>query len=87
MKKIIITGGSGFLGTQITKQLLALGEYKIVIVDIVPPRVQDTQVSFFKKNLLEPFNASEEYEVLKNPYTVEILVSPLNFLQYQTFLF
>ncbi len=70
MKKIIITGGSGFLGAQIAQKLLDTGGYEIVVLDIVPPRIQDDQVSYFEKNLMESFDESAEYELLKNPFAV-----------------
>ncbi len=70
MKKIIITGGSGFLGTAITKRLLEMGSYDIVVMDIAPPRVEHEHVSFFKKNLLEPFDLQQDYALLKNPYAI-----------------
>ena len=70
MKKIIITGGSGFLGTQIIKRLLELGGYEIVVMDIAPPRVEDQRVSFFEKNLLQPFDTTTDYPLLKNPHAV-----------------
>ncbi len=39
-KKILITGGSGFIGTHISKKLLSQGGYALTIVDVVPPRVE-----------------------------------------------
>ncbi len=70
MKKIIITGGSGFLGTIITERLLQLGEYQVVVLDLVPPRISDERVSFYKANLLDAFDGNKEYELLKNPHAV-----------------
>jgi len=70
MKKIIITGGSGFLGTQIIDTLLLLGGYEIVIMDLFPPRQVKENVSFFKKNLAEKFDENIEYLELENPYAV-----------------
>lgn len=70
MKKIIITGGSGFLGTQIINQLLSIGGYEIVIMDLFPPRQEKEHVSFFKKDLGEEFEADIEYQELQNPYAV-----------------
>jgi uncharacterized protein (TIGR01777 family) len=70
MKKIIITGGSGFLGTQIINKLLSIGEFEIVIIDIFPPRQGKKNVSFFKKNLAENFDQETEYPELKNPFAV-----------------
>jgi uncharacterized protein (TIGR01777 family) len=63
-KKVIITGGSGFLGTHITGWLLDRG-FSVVSLDIAPP--QRDQVAFVNKNLLTD---DLEDERLKNPYAV-----------------
>lgn len=69
MKKVIITGGSGFLGTQIIKKLLDLGGYEIVVMDLHPSRINDEQISFFEKNLSEPFNKDDaDYSLLEDPH-------------------
>jgi len=70
MKKIIITGGSGFLGTQIINRLLSIGGYEIVIMDLFPPREEKEHVSFFKKNLAEEFDSETDYPELQNPFAV-----------------
>jgi hypothetical protein len=70
MKKIIITGGSGFLGTQIINKLLSIGKCEIVIMDLFPPREIKENVTFFKKNLAEPFDSDAEYPELQSPYAV-----------------
>jgi hypothetical protein len=70
MKKIIITGGSGFLGTQIINKLVSIGGYEIVIIDLVSPRQAKKNVLFFKKNLSESFDPQIEYLELQNPYAV-----------------
>lgn len=48
---ICITGGSGFIGTQMTKHFIAQG-HRVVVFDIMPPKVSDQNVSFFKINLM-----------------------------------
>lgn len=64
MQKIIILGGSGFLGTQLTKALLDLG-YEVVVLDLVAPKVE--KVRFVKANLLEKIPRDQN---LKNPHAV-----------------
>jgi uncharacterized protein (TIGR01777 family) len=64
MQKIIILGGSGFLGTQLTKALLDLG-YEVVVLDLVAPKVEG--VRFVKANLLEKIPRDQN---LKNPHAV-----------------
>lgn len=70
MKKIIITGGSGFLGSQIISNLLSIGGYEIVVLDIFPPREEKENVSFLKINLVEGFDDTIEYPKLQNPFAV-----------------
>src|SRR3989338_864038 len=42
-KKLVITGGSGFIGTHLTKRLIDSGNYKITIIDLMPPKVSDVE--------------------------------------------
>ncbi|OGE87879.1 MAG: hypothetical protein A3J07_04185 [Candidatus Doudnabacteria bacterium RIFCSPLOWO2_02_FULL_49_13] len=42
-KRAVITGGSGFIGTHLTRKLLEIGTYDIVIIDLVPPKVDGVQ--------------------------------------------
>lgn len=54
MKKIIITGGSGFIGTLIATKLLS-GNYHVVILDTQPPRITHDNLDFKK---IDPNNIS-----------------------------
>lgn len=63
-KKVVITGGSGFLGSHISDKLLADG-YDVVSLDIAPPA--NDQVVHANINLLED---SLEHEKLENPHAV-----------------
>jgi uncharacterized protein (TIGR01777 family) len=49
-KKVVIVGGSGFIGSKLTEALLQKG-CSVLIIDLVPPRVVDTRLSFLKLNL------------------------------------
>lgn len=42
---IVITGGSGFIGSQLSRRLLALG-HTVVVVDMVPPSFTHEQLFF-----------------------------------------
>lgn len=45
MKNILITGGSGFIGTKLSEELLLKG-YKVIIFDFLPPKIQNSNLSF-----------------------------------------
>ena len=47
MKKILITGGSGFIGTSLLKILLK-NNYKINCLDLKKPNITDKKLNFFK---------------------------------------
>lgn len=49
---ICITGGSGFIGTQMTKHFVAQG-HQVIIFDLVAPKVSHPNVSFFKLNIVD----------------------------------
>lgn len=39
MKKILITGGAGFIGTEIVRQLDTIGGYEITVLDVLMPQI------------------------------------------------
>lgn len=47
MKKYLITGGSGFIGTNLINKLLQKGDITILSLDIVPPKL-NTQINLWK---------------------------------------
>lgn len=58
-KKIILIGGSGFIGTELSRVLLSKG-YKVVVVDLYSPRFLDRNLFFIKKDLTNSFLEKEE---------------------------
>lgn len=62
-KKVVIVGGSGFIGTQITLALQKEGAY-VVIVDPVPSRVQG--VAYIQSD----FSTLPNFDALVNPFVV-----------------
>ncbi len=40
MKRILITGGSGFIGTNLINYLMAVGKYSILSIDIAEPKIE-----------------------------------------------
>jgi uncharacterized protein (TIGR01777 family) len=63
-KKVIITGGSGFLGQALTEKLLADG-FRVVVLDLVAPKSDAAE--FVSKNLLTEDIADPR---LEDPYAV-----------------
>ncbi len=59
-KTILITGGSGFIGTKLTHALLEKG-YKVVVVDMRAPETQNEYVVFENINLSSQ-NIPEKYD-------------------------
>jgi Nucleoside-diphosphate-sugar epimerases len=54
-KHCIITGGSGFIGTHLIRLLLSLPSIeRITVIDLVPPQVQDSRISFIPVDLRKP---------------------------------
>ncbi len=52
LKKVIIVGGSGFIGGKLSEDLLSRG-YTIAIADIIPPRITHERLSFVKINFVK----------------------------------
>lgn len=56
--KIAITGGSGFVGSKLTRRLLELG-HSILILDLNPPREVLSGATFIKTNLVTDIPLAE----------------------------
>ena len=57
LNKVIITGGAGFIGSNLVKKLLENGTEKILIID---------DLSTGKLNNLEEFSNNQNIEIIKN---------------------
>ena len=53
MKKIIVLGGSGFIGSCLSDQLAKTGRYKVIIVDLIKKKKINKNQIFWKVNLLK----------------------------------
>ena len=40
MKKLLVTGGSGFIGTNLIEQLIRYNEYEILNIDFHEPKIE-----------------------------------------------
>ena len=67
---IVIAGGSGYIGTILTKKLLSLG-HRVIIIDIYAPRVIDSELFFIKCDIS---STSLPYDVLEQTDAVINLV-------------
>ena len=57
MKKIIVLGGSGFIGSCLSDQLAKTGRYKVIIIDLVKKKKLIKNQIFFKVNLLQNYQS------------------------------
>jgi len=65
---IVITGGSGFLGTKITEKLLDSG-YIVIVIDVLPPKISHKKLFFIQCDLSKqqlPFNVLEQTDAVIN---------------------
>ncbi|MEN9622211.1 MAG: hypothetical protein RLZZ67_645 [Candidatus Parcubacteria bacterium] len=67
--KVIIIGGSGFIGTKITEALL-VRNYAVVVIDLNAPRVLDERVRFIKHNFATESATPEITEALNGAHGV-----------------
>ena len=51
MNKILITGGSGFIGTNLIEYLLKNGQYRILNIDILKPKISSHKKYWIKVDL------------------------------------
>lgn len=65
---IVLTGGSGFIGTQLARKLLALGD-TVIVVDRVAPSFTHEQLFFIQSDITKeqlPFNVLEHTDAVVN---------------------
>ena len=72
-KKILITGGAGFLGTHLVEYLLRKGNHEIVIFDKLEHHKREKygeKVIYFKGNIIDKQDVSKVFKMYSPFYTV-----------------
>lgn len=79
-RKVLITGGAGFVGAQLVKYLLHIGEHEIVVFDKLEyhmPENNSKSVQYFKGNILSKKNVCEVFKMHGPFFTVYHLASAM----------
>lgn len=79
-EKVLITGGTGFVGTHLVKYLLEMGDYDIVVFDRLKdhdPKNYEKNVTYFKGNVISQKDVSEVFEKYGPFVTVYHLASAM----------
>ena len=65
---ILVTGGCGYVGTHLTKELMKIKDFKkIILFDIVPPTFEydHTKVIFIKGDIVLPNELEKAFKCCK----------------------
>ena len=60
VKKVLITGSSGYIGSHLAKMLMDTLEYEVHGLDVRDP--QETMHRFYRQDINRPFNMQEEFD-------------------------
>ncbi len=76
MKKYLIIGGAGFIGSCLSKTLLDLGN-NVIVIDGLPPKEPDLKIKYYQVNIKDSEKVQEVFEKEK-PNMVYYLAGPIN---------
>lgn len=68
LPRILVTGGSGFLGSEIVKQLVETKQYSVTVMDINPPSMGTEtfpSVHYVRANVLKPEELQKVFQETK----------------------
>ena len=68
MKKIILCGGSGYIGTKLTEHLLDNTNYEIVIVDRLDFKLEKYLLTELEEHIKGPYNKYNFRKALIDDY-------------------
>ena len=72
-KKVLILGGFGFIGTNLTEELIKRGDYEIIIFEAENVVIQNPQLLKKVKIYYGDFNKEEDYEMIFNDNMIDIV--------------
>ena len=72
MNKILITGGSGFIGTNLIEYLLKNGQYRILNIDILKPKISSHKKYWIKVDLRDFDNIEATVKFFAPDYVIHL---------------
>ncbi len=74
LKKILIFGGFGFIGTNLTEELLKRGNYEIIIFDTKNIIIQNLEILKHVKVYYGDFHNEKDYEIIFKENEIDVVI-------------